>query len=293
MRRSLHVENTRTSATPEAAATATDNVGLLMTQDFQYESEEDNEANDCDSDDGQLHDEAVLNCCFHVIQPFAKKNSYYKKLKNRDFAITRKEKPKGSLQGTAFSHVSNIAKTKSIEQRRTVTELYMNHWRAIGEHEAAIHFTKEYCVYPRWNWNYCCSDECGVYPSNCPNESFNRHGIKSVCADNAKNASLTHFLVHTARSLLTDDAHGRSDPCTIVIPDTCSPLMVTVTGFVCEGIDVIEMGRDHMPVLIELLMRWFPRPSPFVTCSTRMATLLVIVKTASNILASIVLVQFS
>ncbi|CAB9521365.1 hypothetical protein SEMRO_1188_G250620.1 [Seminavis robusta] len=225
---------------------------FAMTQDFspnykhdtRNEHEKKRRRDDCNSDDGQLHDEAVLNCFFHVVLPFAKKNSYVKKIVNPEFAITRKERPIGSMQGTAYSHVRNIAHTKSVEQRRAVTELYLSSWRSKGECSAADHFQKEYCTYPTYNWNYSCSGECGVYPSNCPNESFNRHGIKSICADNAKNASLTHFLVHTARSLLREDSHCRGDPCTILIPRTCSTLMVAVTGFVREGVDIIEMGRD-------------------------------------------------
>ncbi|CAB9523631.1 hypothetical protein SEMRO_1439_G272760.1 [Seminavis robusta] len=220
---------------------ATD-VQPYMTQDFSPREDIHVHDSDCESDDGQLVEEAALNCYFHVVQAFAQKKGYYKKIKSRDFAITRREKPRGSLKGTAFSHVSNIARTKSIEQRRTVTALYMSNWRTRGEAAAADHFEKEYCVFPRWNWNYSCSGEGGVYPSNCPNESFNRHGIKSICADCAKNASLTHFLVHTARSLLKDDSHSRSDSATIEFPVTCSRLMVSITGFMREGIDIIEMG---------------------------------------------------
>ncbi|CAB9523733.1 hypothetical protein SEMRO_1450_G273740.1 [Seminavis robusta] len=215
-----------------------------MTQDFQGDHHEDDHQ-DAESDDGQLHEEAALNCYFHVVQAFAKKNSYVGKIKDAAFAANRKDQSKRTLQGTAYQHVTNISRTKSIEQRRTVTDLYMASWRERGEHNAADHFVKEYCQYPKWNWNYSCSGEVGVYPSNCPNESFNRHGIKSVCADNAKNASLTHFLVHTAKSLLREDANTRGDPCTILVPTTCSPLMVSVTGFVREGIDIIEMGIDE------------------------------------------------
>ncbi|CAB9499962.1 hypothetical protein SEMRO_72_G040050.1 [Seminavis robusta] len=158
-------------------------------------------------------------------------------MKNKTFAD-----PKGE----AFRHVSNIGSTKTIEQRRVVTELYLKDWRENrGEKEAADHLEKEYCCYPRWNWNYGCSGEVGVYPSNCPNESFNRHGIKSVATDCSKNASLASFLVHTAPKLLKEDAHARADPCTIEIPRTSSLLAVAVTGFMQEGIDVIELGNDE------------------------------------------------
>ncbi|CAB9508171.1 hypothetical protein SEMRO_336_G120320.1 [Seminavis robusta] len=197
---------------------------------------------DDDSDDGQLHQEAVLNCYFHVMQAIGKKTGYAKKIVDPSFAANRKDKPHGSMKGTAYWHITGIAMTKTIEQRRVVTDLYMTNWRERGEDAAAEHFEKEYCRYPTWNWNYSCSGECGVYPSNCPNESFNRHGIKGVCADCPKNASLPAFLIYTAPRLLRDDAIERSDPCTIEFPKTCSHLMVTITAFLREGMDIIELG---------------------------------------------------
>ncbi|CAB9529996.1 hypothetical protein SEMRO_2700_G335050.1 [Seminavis robusta] len=189
------------------------------------------------SDDNCIEGEAVLNCFFHVMQPFSQRKSYVKKIKNKSFAAPK---------GTAYGHVSNIARTKSIEQRQTVTQLYLRDWRENrGEVDAADHLEKEYCKFPKWNWNYACSGEVGVYPSNCPNESFNRHGIKSVAADCSKNASLASFLVHTAPRLLQEDANSRNDACTIEIPRTPSKFAVGITGFLRDGIDVVELGRDE------------------------------------------------
>ncbi|CAB9528897.1 hypothetical protein SEMRO_2348_G324300.1 [Seminavis robusta] len=157
-------------------------------------------------------------------------------MKNKIFAAPK---------GIAYRHVSNIGSTKTIEQRRTVTDLYLDDWsNNRGEKAAADHLRKEYCIYPRWNWNYACSGEVGVYPTNCPNESFNRHGIKSVAADCSKNASLAAFLVHTAPRLLQEDAHTRADPCTIEIPRSASIFAIATSGFLREKIDVVSLGRD-------------------------------------------------
>ncbi|CAB9513116.1 unknown protein [Seminavis robusta] len=193
--------------------------------------------NSTDSDDDCIQQEAVLNCYFHVTHAFATKRSYVAKMKDKVFALP---------QGTAYKHVSNIAKTKTMEQRRVITELYLQDWREQrGEGEAADHLYKEYCTYPRYNWNYACTGEVGVYPSNCPNESFNRHGIKSIATDCSKNATLAAFLVHTAPRLLEEDANARSDPCTIEIPRTPSVFAVAVTGFLKEGIDIVKLGEDE------------------------------------------------
>ncbi|CAB9498447.1 hypothetical protein SEMRO_38_G023780.1 [Seminavis robusta] len=188
-----------------------------------------------DSNDSCIHDEGVLNCYFHVTHAFATKRSYVKKMRNPVFA-----QPKG----TAHRHVRNIACTKTPEQRRCVTDLYMTDWRTNrGEKAAADHLEKEYCQYPKWNWNYYCTGEVGCYPTNCPNESFNRHGIKSIC-EHTKNASLGTFLVQTIPALLRDDAFARSDPCTIEIPRSASVLAVAVAGYYREGLDIIPLGRD-------------------------------------------------
>ncbi|CAB9528904.1 hypothetical protein SEMRO_2349_G324370.1 [Seminavis robusta] len=190
-----------------------------------------------DSDDDCIHDEAVLNCYFHVTHAFATKRSYVSKMKNKQFAAPK---------GTAYRHVSNIASTKTMEQRRVVTDLYLEDWREHrGEAKAADHLENEYCTYPRYNWNYACAGEVGVYPSNCPNESFNRHGIKSIATDCSKNASLAAFLVHIAPRLLEEDSNSRSDPCTIEIPRCASIFAVGVTGFLKEGIDVVKLGEDE------------------------------------------------
>ncbi|CAB9520107.1 hypothetical protein SEMRO_1074_G238280.1 [Seminavis robusta] len=208
--------------------------GLFLTQADDASKEDDVQEDDA-SDDGCVAGESVLNCYFHVTHAFAQKKSYVKKMRSPEFA-----------KSVAFRHVSNIAKTKTPEQRRTVTQLYLNDWRNNrGEKAAADHLQKEYCVHPKWNWNYCCTGEVGVYPSNCPNEAFNKHGIKGIGADCPKNASLCSFLVHTAPNLLKADAFERSDPCTIEIPKTCSVLAVGLTGFVREGIDVVGIGSNE------------------------------------------------
>ncbi|CAB9502614.1 hypothetical protein SEMRO_141_G065910.1 [Seminavis robusta] len=195
------------------------------------------------SDDDCLQGEAVLNCFFHVVQAFAQKKGYAKKIKDKSFAAAKTD---GRVdKNTAYSHVCNIAKSKTVEQRQKLTELYLNDWRLRGEDAAADHFEKEYCHHPRWNWNYYCSGEVGVYPSNCPNESFNRHGIKGICADCPKNASLCSFLVHTATKLLKEDAFSRGDPCTIEIPRSCSVIAVGLCGFLQESVDLVELGTDE------------------------------------------------
>ncbi|CAB9502987.1 hypothetical protein SEMRO_152_G069560.1 [Seminavis robusta] len=203
----------------------------------QLENEEHNDNASTDSDDNCIQEEAVLNCFFHVMDAFAKRKSYVGKMKNKSFAAPK---------GTAYRHVANIASTKTIEQRRVVTQLYLQDWRENRDEKAAAdHLEKEYCTYPRYNWNYACTGEVGVYPTNCPNESFNRHGIKSVATDCTKNASLAAFLVHTAPRLLEEDANSRSDPCTIEIPRTASVFAVGVTGFVQEGHDIVELGKNE------------------------------------------------
>ncbi|CAB9501349.1 hypothetical protein SEMRO_106_G053500.1 [Seminavis robusta] len=169
------------------------------------------------------------------MQAFSKKSSYVKKMKSKSFAAPK---------GIAYRQVASIGHTKTIDQRRTVTRLYLQYWRSRGETDAADHIEKEYCSHPRWNWNYACTGEVGVYPSNCPNESFNKHGIKSVAADCSKNASLSAFLVHTAPRLLQEDAHTRGDPCTIEIPRTVSMFAVAASGFLRDGIDIVELGKD-------------------------------------------------
>ncbi|CAB9530941.1 hypothetical protein SEMRO_3120_G344200.1 [Seminavis robusta] len=190
-----------------------------------------------DSDDDCMHGEAVLNCFFHVAHAFATKRSYVAKMNDKTFSAPK---------GTAYRHVCRIASTKTVEQRRVVTSLYLQDWRENrGEKNAADHLEREYCCYPKYNWNYACSGEVGVYPSNCPNESFNRHGIKSIAADCSKNASLAAFLVHTAPRLLQEDANTRSDPCTIEIPRTSSIFAVAATGFLKEGTDVVQLGVDE------------------------------------------------
>ncbi|CAB9522217.1 hypothetical protein SEMRO_1279_G258820.1 [Seminavis robusta] len=195
------------------------------------------ESGSVDSDDDCIQDEAVLNCYFHVVHAFANKRSYVAKMNDKSFAAPK---------GTAYRHVSNIASTKTIEQRRAVTALYLQDWRENrGEKKAADHLEQEYCLYPKYNWNYACTGEIGVYPSNCPNESFNRHGIKSIAADCSKNASLSAFLVHTAPRLLEEDANTRSDPCTIEIPRTASMFAVAATGFLKEGVDIVQLGVDE------------------------------------------------
>ncbi|CAB9525843.1 hypothetical protein SEMRO_1736_G294380.1 [Seminavis robusta] len=212
-------------------------VPLTQVQDDRDPCSDQNSEHTGSDDDDCIQGEAVLNCFFHVVHAFAQKKSYVKKIKNKDF---------GAPKGTAYRHVVNIASTKTVEQRQTITELYLQDWsKNRGEKAAADHLRKEYCCFPKWNWNYACSGEVGVYPSNCPNESFNRHGIKSVATDCSKNATLASFLVHTAPRLLQEDSHNRSDPCTIEIPKTSSVLAVGLTGFLQDGIDVVELGRDE------------------------------------------------
>ncbi|CAB9528825.1 hypothetical protein SEMRO_2330_G323590.1 [Seminavis robusta] len=190
-----------------------------------------------ESEDNCHENEAVLNCYFHVAQAFAKRSSYVKKMKCKTFSDPK---------GTAYRHVCNIASTKTVEQRSVVTQLYLKDWRESRDEKAAAdHFEKEYCRHPKWNWNYACTGEIGIYPTNCPNESFNRHGIKSVATDCSKNASLASFLVHTAPRLLEEDSRARADACTIEIPRTASLLAVGITGFVREGIDIVQLGVDE------------------------------------------------
>ncbi|CAB9511381.1 unknown protein [Seminavis robusta] len=203
----------------------------------QVDNDSNDDAESTDSDDNCLQQEAILNCYFHVVHAFSTKRSYVGKMKDKEFA-----KPKG----VAYGHVTNIASTKTVEQRHVITQLYLQDWRENrDEGKAADHLEKEYCRHPKWNWNYACTGEVGVYPSNCPNESFNRHGIKSVATDCSKNASLASFLVHTAPKLLLEDANSRSDPCTIAIPSTGSIFAVAVTGFLREAVDVVELGKDE------------------------------------------------
>ncbi|CAB9523363.1 hypothetical protein SEMRO_1408_G270100.1 [Seminavis robusta] len=187
--------------------------------------------------------ESVLNCAFHALQPFAKRDSYVGRFKDKKFAAAQDKVD--DIHKSAYAQVKYIMDSKTKEQHLAIKELVLGHWSdERGESSAAALFDKSYGQSPFWNINYNCTGEAGVYPTNCPSETFNRHAVKHREADRAKNVCLSTFLVHSAPSLLHDGALLRCDPCTIEIPRNCSSTTVSVTSFMQEGIDIVPRGVD-------------------------------------------------
>lgn len=182
----------------------------------------------------------VTLCYFHVAQHFQKNDSFVKRIKNRQFAVT-KSKTRGD-NTSFYEHVALIHHCKTSDQRNRACELIIRHWISLGEDKCADLFYRSHCKQPYCNWNYSCTGVAGVHPSNCPSESTNEHSIKGREAVVQKNASLEATITESIPSLLEDDALKKQDPCTVVTPDVCSGLMVTVTTFLEKGVDIIQLG---------------------------------------------------
>jgi hypothetical protein len=59
------------------------------------------------------------------------------------------------------------------------------------------------------------------------------------------NVSLEAFISDSLPSLLADDALSQQSPCLITIPCICHTLMVVVTMFMQEDIDIVTYGEDN------------------------------------------------
>lgn len=207
-----------------------------MTQDLSDDEEEQDEENVEHSITAtkvpQGEPDSAMNCHFHAKQCFTKSNTGYVGLFD-DRELAKSEE--GSI---AYEQVDLIHHCKTFDQRQVVMGLVLRHWREVlNEPKAADRFEKEYCRYPYWNWNYACSGEVGVYPSNCPNESLNAL-LKQLVQ---LNVALPRLLVESLPDLLREDANLRCDPCSIQFPDECSLNCVALSGFFTDNVDLIPV----------------------------------------------------
>lgn len=141
--------------------------------------------------------EAALNCCFHVMQNFSDRKSFVGDFVDKSHCDTKNG-------GEAHKHVQLIHCCETVEMRLAVTLLVLRHWRdAWGKELAAKKFEEQCYSFPFWNWSYSSTNEVGVLPSNCPNESLN----KLLKTGTMKNVSLPRSLVQTMPALLQEDAN--------------------------------------------------------------------------------------
>lgn len=184
--------------------------------------------------------DAALNCHFHLMQNFVKKHSGFASLFDDPSLSDSKN---GSI---AYKQIQLIHRSKTLEQRKIAVKLLLQHWRnELGEQKAAARFEKEYCTYPYWNWNYACTGQPGVYPTNCPNESLN-HLLKETVQ---LNVALPRLLVESLPNLLREDANLRFDPCKIQYPKNCSSQCLAVSGFMREGIDIVPLTAQNGAII--------------------------------------------
>lgn len=141
---------------------------------------------------------------------------------------------------TAFMMVCWIHHTKTASQRGAMIYLLLLDWIQRGELAAADHFFQVYCLPPYNNWNYTCTGEQMVYPSNCPIESNNHHNIKGGTNPVRANVSPETYLVETCPTLIRNEVHHGRDPCTIEYPNNCSRLMVVITACYQEDVDICQ-----------------------------------------------------
>ena len=177
-----------------------------------------------------------LQCAFHALQPFAKRDSYVGKLKDKSLFNNQKQGKRVVTTGPAYEQCLAIKSTRTELQRSKVTELVLQHWQDINESEAAQHLLEQYCSFPYNYWNIAASGEAGIYPIGNSSEVHNRI-IKSKGVNLVPNGSIASFLVWNGPRLLEDDAMLRFDPCTIIVPRRCSSLMVAVSGFLRPMVD--------------------------------------------------------
>jgi len=174
-----------------------------------------------------------------------KKDSFVGRFKNKGYIRVRKNKKKNQSDvpnGKLYGHLCLIHCCKTDLQRAAVMDLIVGHWReALEEHEAADLFLKSYGRDPFLKWNYNCTGEVGVYPSNCPSESYNHHCVKG---SSVLNLSLPVYLVEKMPAMLEEEALLRSDPCTIEIPRWCDNLCLVVHTLYKAGRDVLVRKTD-------------------------------------------------
>ena len=189
---------------------------------------------------------ASTGCWFHVGNHVVKKDSFVGRFKDKAHVRVRKFKSKSkknsAANGRLYNHLCLIHSCKTDAQRDTVRNLIVEHWlKDMNEEEATALFIKSYGQSPFLNWNYSCTGEVGVYPTNCPSESYNHHVMKGK---NIRNLSLTVYLVEKMPAMLTEEATLRSDPCSIEIPTKCSHLCLVVNACYKSGRDALCVRQD-------------------------------------------------